>query len=47
MQESSLCPILPNHSQIILFLMCRTSITYRGVAVSMVVEDEGPKLLDR
>ena len=45
MQESDLCTILPQHSQIVFFLTPRDEINGWIVAVSLLVEDEGPKWL--
>ena len=42
-QASSLCTILPQHSQIIFCLMRRYSITGWRVTIALLLEDEGQK----
>ena len=43
MHASSLCPILPQHSQIIFCLVRRAVITGWIVAALLLLEDKGPK----
>ena len=47
MQASSMCPILPNHSQVLFYIMRGYAITVCRDDASLLMEDEGPKLLER